>query len=72
MSEVKDGLTNVSSCLDDVKIYSEYEEDHCEHLQALSDYRLTLNPKKCIIGKKELDFLGHHITQHGFQRLRTR
>ena len=59
--------------LNDAIIYSESEKDHLEHWQAffqrLSDYRLTLNPNKCIFNKKKLDFLGNSITQNGFQPL---
>ena len=66
MSKVKDGLVNVFVYMDDAIIYNEFEEDHWEHLQVvfqrLSDYRLTLNLKKCLFGKKMLDFLGHPIT----------
>ncbi len=51
--------------LDDVVIFSETCEDHCQHLrQVLGRIKaagLTINPKKCTIAKREIIYLGFVI-----------
>lgn len=51
--------------LDDVVIFSHNWSDHCDHLrQVLGRIReagLTINPKKCALGKKEVSYLGYVI-----------
>ncbi len=48
--------------LDDVVIFSENWEDHCQHLrQVLEKIKaagLTINPNKCTIAKREISYLG--------------
>lgn len=54
-----------SKHLDDVVIFSETWEDHCQHLrQVLGRIKaasLTINPKKCTIAKREISYLGFVI-----------
>ena len=35
----------------------------------LSEYGVIINPKKCIFGVSSLDFLGHHVDEHGIRPL---
>lgn len=54
---------------DDILVYSRNLEEHREHLrgvlQILEEQQLCLNIKKCIFGQKEIEYLGHVISQHG-------
>jgi hypothetical protein len=55
--------------LDNILIASSSKEEHHRHLQLvlqrLQQYRLALNMEKCELGRKQVDFLGHHITAEG-------
>ena len=58
---------------DDVLIASATPEQHlqdvCMVFERLSHHGIVINPNKCIFGVQELDFLGHHIDQHGLTPL---
>ena len=51
--------------LDDIVIYSTTWEKHVEHLKAVLDHLhaagLTINPDKCVLAKKETEYLGFTI-----------
>jgi hypothetical protein len=55
--------------IDDILIYSSSMEEHAEHLrkvfQRLRENKLYAKLEKCEFGVKEVDFLGHRITQDG-------
>ncbi|CEP06777.1 hypothetical protein, partial, partial [Parasitella parasitica] len=55
--------------LDDCCIFSKTLEDHIKHVrQVLSIFEkegLIVNIKKCEFGKRELDFLGYHVSAKG-------
>ena len=55
--------------IDDVTIYSETFEQHMvlleEFFRRLRRYHLFIKPKKCTIAAREVDLLGHLITQEG-------
>lgn len=57
--------------LDDIIIYSRTLIDHLTHLTlvltALSRANVKLNLTKCSFMRKELDYLGYRITQHGIK-----
>src|SRR6185369_7928272 len=57
--------------LDDVIIYSDTFEQHLEHLRVifdrLEDAGLKLNPDKCSFVRKELEFLGHIVSNKGIR-----
>lgn len=65
------GLQNVELFvyMDDVVIYADSLEDHTRKLLNLFDRldkaNLTLQPEKCIFLRKEVNYLGHVITQEG-------
>ncbi len=57
--------------IDDILIYSGSLEEHAEHLrkvfQRLRENKLYAKLEKCEFGVKEVDFLGHRITQEGLK-----
>ena len=57
--------------IDDILVYSKNMEEHQQHLwqvlDKLREHKLYAKMKKCSFGQKEIDFLGHHVTQHGIQ-----
>ena len=59
--------------IDDVLIASATPEQHLQDLHSvferLSSHGIVINPNKCLFGVHELDFLGHHIDQHGITPL---
>jgi hypothetical protein len=59
--------------LDDILIFSHSEKEHETHLQSLfhklTEYGLTINPAKCILGVTSLDFLGYNISANGITPL---
>ena len=69
MDTVCRGLDFVFVYLDNILIASFNHSQHVKHLnllfQRLRDHGLVVNPAKCIFGVKEIDFLGHHVTEQG-------
>jgi Reverse transcriptase (RNA-dependent DNA polymerase) len=57
--------------LDDIIIWLQTVHEHTEHLvtvfSTLRDAKLYCNPQKCAFYLKEIDFLGHHISDRGIQ-----
>ena len=57
--------TFATSYIDDLVIFSNNWDDHLEHLRAvfteLRRHNLTAKPKKCVFGKRYLEYLGHLI-----------
>ena len=55
--------------LDDILVFSKTPQEHQEHLkqvfELLSANGLVVNRPKCILGVKELDFLGFRVNQEG-------
>lgn len=76
IDEVTRGLDFVFVYLDDVLIASNNSAEHKHHLRMLfkrlSEYGMMINKEKCEFGKSELDFLGHHISEHGIVPLEKR
>ncbi|CAH9105349.1 unnamed protein product [Cuscuta europaea] len=54
---------------DDILVYSKTKEEHKEHLRkvlgALKKNHLVANQKKCSFGQKQLNYLGHIISEDG-------
>ena len=61
----------VIAYLDDILIYSESLKEHVQHVQrifeCLKERNLKLKPEKCEFHKKEVNFLGFIIGQHGIR-----
>jgi hypothetical protein len=55
--------------IDDILVYSKNEAEHTEHLhivlQRLRNHRLYAKMSKCDFWLKEINFLGHTISQSG-------
>lgn len=67
MQKILGGMPNTVVFGDDVLIFSSSEEQHLEHvravLQRLRQAGLVLNAKKCHFCEKEVQFLGHKVTE---------
>jgi len=71
MNSVLSGL--IGTCcfiyLDDIVTYAKSFEDHNNKLREILDrlrpYRLKLQPERCEILRKEVNYLGHQITEAG-------
>ncbi|BHF85615.1 hypothetical protein SprV_1002878400 [Sparganum proliferum] len=54
-------------------VASSSANEHASHLRLIFDrfqqHGLQLNVDKCVFGVNSLDFLGHHVNQHGLSRL---
>ena len=55
--------------LDDILVFSSSPEEHMVHLRQIFDLLaengLVVNRAKCVLGVKELDFLGFHVNNDG-------
>lgn len=69
IDEVTRGLDFCFPYVDDILVYSADETLHREHLRILfgrlQEYGVVLNPSKCVLGAREVIFLGHHISPEG-------
>src|SRR5678815_3880373 len=61
------GMKSTNSYLDDIIVHTETWEDHVieirELLNRLAYVGATLRPSKCEIAVKDLEFLGHKLTE---------
>jgi len=73
MDRVLAGHNNSFAYLDDILVFSNTEDEHRGHLQAvfnrLRRAGLAANADKCLFGVPNLDFLGHHIQASGITPL---
>ena len=71
MRKVLRGLSNTTSFVDDIWLYTDDWSKHLEaidHLfQRLRDANLTAKPSKCGFGAQEIQCLGHRISSEGLQ-----
>ncbi|UYV75118.1 K02A2.6-like [Cordylochernes scorpioides] len=69
MSNLLESQSGVNCHMDDIVIWGATQEEHDERLRCvlrkLQDSGLTLNKEKCIFSVKEINFLGHLITERG-------
>ena len=67
------GLPCSYAYLDDILVASKDQDEHLSHLRQvftrLQDYGIQLNASKCVLGVPFLEFLGHHVDQHGIRPL---
>ena len=73
MYQVLHGISSAYTYIDDVFIASTTPEQHLQDLQTvferLHTHGIVINPSKCLFAVCELDFLDHHINQHGITPL---
>lgn len=73
MDVVLRGLDFAICYIDDIFVASKSQEEHLDHLKAvfqrLKEYGLNINVAKCILGKPEINYLGHTITAEGIKPL---
>lgn len=71
IDEVTRGLDFCFPYVDDVLVFSPDKETHGQHLRTLfqrfHEYGVVINPSKCILGAKEVVFLGYLINAEGTQ-----
>ena len=76
MNEVTEGLDFTFVNIDDILVFSNDQEEHKSHLRALfqrlREYGLLINLQKCILGKEEVQYLGHLVTQNRIKPLADR
>ena len=64
-------IPNVHVIHDDVIIGTKTDEEHktavTQCMEAISEAGLTLNPPKCVFGKRELEFWGMIFSEHGIK-----
>ena len=69
IDEVLRGLHFCYAYIDDLLIASATPEEHKRHLrlvlERLNEHGILINPSKCVLGAEQLEFLGHHVDQHG-------
>ncbi|BHF71413.1 hypothetical protein SprV_0401447100 [Sparganum proliferum] len=73
IDDILRGLSFIYVYIDDILVASSSEEEHASHLRQIFDrlqqHGLQLNVEKCTFGVTSLDFLGHHVDQHGITPL---
>ncbi|BHF69350.1 hypothetical protein SprV_0301239400 [Sparganum proliferum] len=73
IDEVLRGLSLTYVYIDDILVASSSAEEHASHLrqivQRFQQHDLQLNVDKFIFGVSSLEFLGHHVEQHGITPL---
>ena len=73
MDCVTSQLRGVFVYIDDILVASENQEQHERYVlqlfEALRQFGLVLNVRKCVFGVRELEFLGHHVSARGIQPL---
>ena len=73
IDQVLRGLPFTYAYIDDVLMASSSAEEHEQHLRMVfhrfEDYGVMINPLKCAFGVKELNFLGHHVSDKGIRPL---
>nr|VZI40758.1 unnamed protein product [Spirometra erinaceieuropaei] len=71
--EILRGLPFAYAYIDNILVASSSAEEHASHLRRIFDrfqqHDLQLNVDKCVFGVNSLDFLGHHVDQHGITPL---
>ena len=71
MDEILGDIPHIFVYLDDILIASPNKKQHLEDLRTvfsiLEQNGLTVNRKKCVFGKSQLDFLGHFVDADGIR-----
>ena len=73
MDQVLRGLHFTYNYIDDLLVASPNAEEHKQHLRSVFErlhrHGVLINPAKCELGVKQLQFLGHQIDSHGIRPL---
>ncbi|BHF67513.1 hypothetical protein SprV_0301054000 [Sparganum proliferum] len=73
IDDILRGLSFTYVYIDDILVANSSAEEHASHLRQIFDrlqqHGLQLNVEKCTFGVSSLDFLGHHVDQHGITPL---
>ncbi|BHF67350.1 hypothetical protein SprV_0301037600 [Sparganum proliferum] len=73
IDEILRGLPFAYAYIDDILVASCSAEEYASHLRLIFDrfqqHGLQSNVDKCVFGVNSLDFLGHHVDQHGITPL---
>ena len=76
MNKVLKDLPFAIAYVDDFIIYSKYAKDHLDHLQQvfhkLNDAKLTMKLRMCHFFAKEIQYLGHFLSNTGIKPLSSR
>ena len=76
MDTVLRGLNFTFVYIDDILVFSLSKSEHLVHLRQVFErlrlHGLVVNLVKCQFGRKEIDFLGHHITARGITPLQSK
>ena len=76
IDQVLRGLPFSYIYLDDVLIASSTPEEHQHHLHTvlarLEEHGVSINPAKCVLGKEQLEFLGHRVDASGIRPLESK
>ena len=71
LRRVLQGLENVDVYVDDIIIYNEEWGEHLQTvekvLKCLQDANLTIKPSKCLFRQREIEFIGHVISEGKIQ-----
>ena len=73
MDKILGDIPHIFVYLDDILIASSSQEEHLQDLElvfkTLQDNGLVVNRKKCVLGEKSIEFLGHLCDAHGIKPL---
>ena len=73
MDKILGEIPHIFVYLDDILIASSSQEEHLQDLElvfkTLEENGLVVNRKKCILGEKSIEFLGHLCDAHGIKPL---
>lgn len=71
MERVLKGIPGVKVFVDDILIFASSKREHDIALKAvmrrLEEYGITVNQKKCSLGKQEVEFMGHILSVDGIR-----
>lgn len=71
MERVLAGCEGCLNYIDDIIVFGSTKEQHDKRVRKVQDRltasNVTLNKQKCVIGVKEIEFLGHHLSPEGIK-----
>ena len=71
LQQVLQGLKGCRNISDDIIVFGKTKTEHNQNLEKvlarLSEHNLTLNKDKCKLAETQLQFMGHTLTNNGFE-----